>query len=222
MNSEDSPGLSSCDRVLVRCNPQIQRPGENPPGMPSPAESKKSENLGHPRSWRFRRWDAYSAPAREPQRQDQTSEAKLSENMITTQNQERERIAAKSAVAPALDKQASQPGEPEARPAGEPGARRRVPAAAPAAVAVTEKPARRRGEEIRRLVLLLRPSSLRARCLVAVRNDSPCRPGARTRVRRTERLAFFPSIILCGIIRVHQRSSAAAVRNTQSGRFVGG
>ena len=40
VNSEDSPGLSSCDRVLVRCNPQIQRPGENPPGMPSPADPK--------------------------------------------------------------------------------------------------------------------------------------------------------------------------------------
>ncbi len=43
-------------RPRARCNPQIQRPGENTSGMPSPAESKKSENLGHPRSWRSRRW----------------------------------------------------------------------------------------------------------------------------------------------------------------------
>jgi hypothetical protein len=58
-------------------------------------------------------------------------------------------------------------------------------------------------------VRLVHPSSRRARCVVAVRNDSSCRAGARTRVRRTERLAFFPSVILCGMIRVHQRSSAA-------------
>ncbi len=55
--------------------------------------------------------DAYSAPAREPQRQYQTSEAKLSENMITTQNQESERIATKSAVVPGLDKQGAKRAE---------------------------------------------------------------------------------------------------------------
>ncbi len=42
-------------RPRARCTPQIQRPDENPPGMLL-RQNPKSENLGHPRSSRSRRW----------------------------------------------------------------------------------------------------------------------------------------------------------------------
>ena len=35
-------------RLRARCSPQIQPSRDNPPAMPSLAESKKSANLGHP------------------------------------------------------------------------------------------------------------------------------------------------------------------------------
>ncbi len=55
--------------------------------------------------------DEYSARAREPKGDNQTSEAKLSENVITIQNQERERVPANSVVVPGLDNQGAKPAE---------------------------------------------------------------------------------------------------------------
>ena len=51
----------------------------------------------------------------EPRDQNQTSEPKLDENVITAKRQEPVRVAANSAVDPGLDNQGSTPDEPKAR-----------------------------------------------------------------------------------------------------------
>ncbi len=53
--------------------------------------------------------DAFAVRERGPEGDNQTSEAKLSENMITTQNKNSERVPANSAVAPRLDNQGAKP-----------------------------------------------------------------------------------------------------------------
>ena len=59
--------------------------------------------------------DAFAVRARQPEGDNQTSEAKLSENMITTQNQDSERVPANSAVAPGLDNRGAKPAEAAGR-----------------------------------------------------------------------------------------------------------
>ena len=59
--------------------------------------------------------DAFAVRERQPEADNQTSEAKLSENMITTQNQNSERVPANSAVAPGLDNQGAKPAEAAGR-----------------------------------------------------------------------------------------------------------
>ena len=59
--------------------------------------------------------DAFAVRERQPEADNQTSEAKLSENMITSQNEERERIAVNSAVASPLDSRGAKPAEADRR-----------------------------------------------------------------------------------------------------------
>ena len=59
--------------------------------------------------------DAFAVRERQPEADNQTSEAKFSENVITIQNEEHERVPANSAVVPGLDNQGAKPAEAAGR-----------------------------------------------------------------------------------------------------------